>query len=261
MGRVKLQITRIENTTNRQVTFSKRRNGLIKKAYELSVLCDIDIALIMFSPSGRLSLFSSKRRIEDVLTRYLNLSNQAIGSVIQNREYLLSTIKKIQAEDDQTDLQLSKPEVVNKKIEKELSDYHVSSYNPFNLSMYNEAQGGVSNSLEEEVINWLPNEINGQNPSQIRVESEPSTSINPMSLEGFNISNLSNNNSDESLSPWHQYTATELLTTFLNPNSFLQLKDNDVEGQDMMAMVSQQQVDATSNCPQVISRVIDEGSN
>ena len=62
MGRVKLQIKKIENNTNRQVTFSKRRNGLIKKAYELSILCDIDIALIMFSPSGRLSQFSGKKR-------------------------------------------------------------------------------------------------------------------------------------------------------------------------------------------------------
>ncbi|KAF7817457.1 agamous-like MADS-box protein AGL104 [Senna tora] len=58
MGRVKLQIKKIENLTNRQVTFSKRRNGLIKKAYELSVLCDVDVALIMFSPSGRPCLFS-----------------------------------------------------------------------------------------------------------------------------------------------------------------------------------------------------------
>ncbi|KAL8110735.1 hypothetical protein AgCh_026463 [Apium graveolens] len=61
MGRNKLLIQKIENVTNRQVTFSKRRNGLIKKAYELSILCDIDIALLMFSPSGRLSHFSGKR--------------------------------------------------------------------------------------------------------------------------------------------------------------------------------------------------------
>ncbi|KAI6688021.1 hypothetical protein NL676_024849 [Syzygium grande] len=61
MGRVKLQIKRIENTTNRQVTFSKRRSGLINKAYELSVLCDVDVALIMFSPSGRLSFFSGDK--------------------------------------------------------------------------------------------------------------------------------------------------------------------------------------------------------
>ncbi|XP_042961125.1 agamous-like MADS-box protein AGL104 isoform X4 [Carya illinoinensis] len=66
MGRVKLQIKRIENTANRQVTFSKRRNGLIKKAYELSVLCDIDVALIMFSPSGRLSHFAGNKRLQNL---------------------------------------------------------------------------------------------------------------------------------------------------------------------------------------------------
>ncbi|KAL9313053.1 hypothetical protein ACSQ67_018505 [Phaseolus vulgaris] len=65
MGRVKLQIKKIENTTNRQVTFSKRRNGLIKKAYELSVLCDVDVALIMFSPSGRPSFFSGNKRMHN----------------------------------------------------------------------------------------------------------------------------------------------------------------------------------------------------
>jgi hypothetical protein len=70
MGRVKLQIKRIENVTNRQVTFSKRRNGLIKKAYELSVLCDIDIALIMFSPSEKLSHFSGRRRSRGSLSSF-----------------------------------------------------------------------------------------------------------------------------------------------------------------------------------------------
>lgn len=50
---------RIENATSRQVTFSKRRNGLLKKAFELSVLCDADIGLIVFSSSGKLYEFSS----------------------------------------------------------------------------------------------------------------------------------------------------------------------------------------------------------
>ncbi|XP_072056269.1 agamous-like MADS-box protein AGL65 [Arachis hypogaea] len=59
MGRVKVPIKKIENITNRQIIFSKRKNGLIKKAYELSVLCDVDVVLITFSPSGRPALFSS----------------------------------------------------------------------------------------------------------------------------------------------------------------------------------------------------------
>ncbi|KAI3689018.1 hypothetical protein L2E82_46966 [Cichorium intybus] len=79
MGRVKLQIKKIENTTNRQVTFSKRRNGLIKKAYELSVLCDVDVALIMFSPSGRASIFSGSRSIEEIMARYVNLPEHERG--------------------------------------------------------------------------------------------------------------------------------------------------------------------------------------
>ena len=85
MGRMKLQIKKIENTTNRQVTFSKRRNGLIKKAYELSVLCDIDVALIMFSPSGRATLFSRKKR---PVTSYFTL----VAYVKINLELILKYI-------------------------------------------------------------------------------------------------------------------------------------------------------------------------
>ncbi|KAM0936872.1 putative transcription factor MADS-type1 family [Dioscorea sansibarensis] len=79
MGRAKLQIKRIESMMNRQVTFSKRRNGLLKKVYELSILCDIDIALVMFSPSGKLVMFSSKKSIEDILTRFLDLPQNQKG--------------------------------------------------------------------------------------------------------------------------------------------------------------------------------------
>ncbi|KAH7549507.1 hypothetical protein JRO89_XS13G0042300 [Xanthoceras sorbifolium] len=61
MVRGKTQMKRIENDTSRQVTFSKRRNGLLKKAFELSVLCDAEVALIIFSPRGKLYEFSSCR--------------------------------------------------------------------------------------------------------------------------------------------------------------------------------------------------------
>ncbi|CAN1332766.1 MADS-box transcription factor 50 [Linum perenne] len=63
MVRGKTQMKRIENATSRQVTFSKRRNGLLKKAFELSVLCDAEVALIIFSPRGKLYEFSSSRRL------------------------------------------------------------------------------------------------------------------------------------------------------------------------------------------------------
>ncbi|CAL0327004.1 unnamed protein product [Lupinus luteus] len=59
MARGKIQIKRIENTTNRQVTYSKRRNGLFKKANELTVLCDAKVSIIMFSSTGKLHEYIS----------------------------------------------------------------------------------------------------------------------------------------------------------------------------------------------------------
>ncbi|KAF7828921.1 floral homeotic protein DEFICIENS-like isoform X2 [Senna tora] len=54
MGRGKIEIKLIENPTNRQVTYSKRRNGIFKKAHELSVLCDAKVSLIMFSKNNKM---------------------------------------------------------------------------------------------------------------------------------------------------------------------------------------------------------------
>ncbi|KAK9664354.1 hypothetical protein RND81_14G035800 [Saponaria officinalis] len=69
MGRGKIEIKKIENKSSRQVTFSKRRNGLFKKAEELSVLCACDIAVIVYSTTGRLFHFANKS-MEQILDRY-----------------------------------------------------------------------------------------------------------------------------------------------------------------------------------------------
>ncbi|XP_042433464.1 MADS-box protein SOC1-like [Zingiber officinale] len=70
MVRGKTVMRRIENAASRQVTFSKRRSGLLKKAYELSVLCDSEVAVIVFSSRGRLYEFASSS-IEKTMDRYL----------------------------------------------------------------------------------------------------------------------------------------------------------------------------------------------
>ncbi|KAF9620635.1 hypothetical protein IFM89_013661 [Coptis chinensis] len=83
MGRGKIEIKRIENTTNRQVTFCKRRNGLLKKAYELSVLCDAEVALIVFSSRGRLYEYSNNNSVKRTIERYKKASTDSsnTGSV------------------------------------------------------------------------------------------------------------------------------------------------------------------------------------
>ncbi|EAY83215.1 hypothetical protein OsI_38424 [Oryza sativa Indica Group] len=71
MGRGKVQVRRIENEVSRQVTFSKRRPGLLKKAHEIAVLCDVDVAAIVFSAKGNLFHYASSHT---TITRWCHFS-------------------------------------------------------------------------------------------------------------------------------------------------------------------------------------------
>ncbi|KAJ4838789.1 hypothetical protein Tsubulata_021605 [Turnera subulata] len=95
MGRGRVELKRIENKINRQVTFAKRRNGLLKKAYELSVLCDAEVALIIFSNRGKLYEFCSSPSMMKTIEKYQKCSYSALeagrsphDSQINYQEYL-----------------------------------------------------------------------------------------------------------------------------------------------------------------------------
>ncbi|XP_044439847.1 MADS-box transcription factor 5 isoform X2 [Triticum aestivum] len=82
MRRGKVELKRIDNKSSRQVTFAKRRNGLLKKAHELSVLCDAEVALIIFSTRGRLFEFSTSSCMYKTLERYrsCNFNSEATAT-------------------------------------------------------------------------------------------------------------------------------------------------------------------------------------
>ncbi|XP_047332188.1 agamous-like MADS-box protein MADS4 [Impatiens glandulifera] len=97
MGRGRVELKRIENKINRQVTFAKRRNGLLKKAYELSILCDAEVALIIFSNRGKLYEFCSSPSMLKTLERYQkcnygapepNVSTRGSLELSSQQEYL-----------------------------------------------------------------------------------------------------------------------------------------------------------------------------
>ncbi|XP_020989841.2 MADS-box transcription factor 23 [Arachis duranensis] len=75
MGRGKIAIRRIDNSTSRQVTFSKRRNGLLKKAKELSILCDAEVGLIVFSSTSKLYEYASTS-MKSIIERYNKLKEE-----------------------------------------------------------------------------------------------------------------------------------------------------------------------------------------
>ncbi|XP_066388895.1 MADS-box transcription factor 56-like isoform X2 [Miscanthus floridulus] len=80
MVRGKTELKRIENATSRQVTFSKRRNGLLKKAFELSVLCDAEVGLIVFSPRGKLYEFASAASLQKTIDRYRTYTRENVNN-------------------------------------------------------------------------------------------------------------------------------------------------------------------------------------
>ncbi|XP_061363772.1 MADS-box transcription factor 1-like isoform X1 [Gastrolobium bilobum] len=96
MGRGRVELKRIENKINRQVTFAKRRNGLLKKAYELSVLCDAEVALIIFSNRGKLYEFCSSSSMLKTLERYQKCNYGAPEANVSTREALVMELSSQQ---------------------------------------------------------------------------------------------------------------------------------------------------------------------
>ncbi|KAI3410320.1 Aminotran_1_2 domain-containing protein [Psidium guajava] len=71
MGRRKIEIEMVTDSSTRQVTFSKRRTGLFKKASELAVLCAVQIAIVVFSPGGKPFSFGHPN-VESIIHRFQN---------------------------------------------------------------------------------------------------------------------------------------------------------------------------------------------
>uniref|UniRef100_A0A5B6Z3L3 Putative MADS-domain transcription factor n=3 Tax=Davidia involucrata TaxID=16924 RepID=A0A5B6Z3L3_DAVIN len=105
MGRGKIEIKRIENTSNRQVTYSKRRNGLMKKAKEITVLCDARVSLVIFSSSGKMHEYCSPSTdLIGILDRYHKQSGKRLWDA--KHENLSNEIDRIKKENDSMQIKL-----------------------------------------------------------------------------------------------------------------------------------------------------------
>ncbi|KAL6644006.1 hypothetical protein ACP70R_018772 [Stipagrostis hirtigluma subsp. patula] len=95
-GRGRVELRRIENSVSRQVTFSKRRRGLAKKAHELAVLCDADVALLVFSDRGRLYHYATHASMDRVLDRYERHLLSEAGHVMEEQPELQGNMSHYQ---------------------------------------------------------------------------------------------------------------------------------------------------------------------
>ncbi|XP_059630222.1 agamous-like MADS-box protein MADS9 [Cornus florida] len=105
MGRGKIEIKRIENPSNRQVTYSKRRNGIMKKAKEITVLCDAHVSLVIFASSGKMHEYCSpSTKLVDIMDRYHTQSGKRLWDA--KHENLSNEIDRIKKENDSMQIEL-----------------------------------------------------------------------------------------------------------------------------------------------------------
>lgn len=71
MGRGKVVLKPIDDKSLREVTFRNRSRGLLKKANELAVLCDVEIGVFVFSSTGKFYPFSSVGRSTSFFFLYI----------------------------------------------------------------------------------------------------------------------------------------------------------------------------------------------
>ncbi|CAL5418258.1 unnamed protein product [Camellia sinensis] len=101
-GRRKIEIKKIESVSNRQVTFSKRRAGLFKKASQLCILSGAEIAIVVKSPGKRTFAFGQPS-VDAVIDRYLTGTSAAAEqnngpSVLDFNEKYAQVSKELEAE-------------------------------------------------------------------------------------------------------------------------------------------------------------------
>ncbi|KAK9706931.1 hypothetical protein RND81_07G161600 [Saponaria officinalis] len=122
MGRRKVEMKRITNSSSRLVTFSKRRSGLFKKANEISTLCAAEVAIIVFSPGGKPFSFGQPN-VEKVVRQFQSRTHRSHGYengvTSADSKIYKASIHKLNKEltnlEAQIELQNKRSEAIDKK--------------------------------------------------------------------------------------------------------------------------------------------------
>ncbi|XP_053530307.1 myocyte enhancer factor 2cb isoform X8 [Ictalurus punctatus] len=141
MGRKKIQITRIMDERNRQVTFTKRKFGLMKKAYELSVLCDCEIALIIFNSTNKLFQYASTD-MDKVLLKYTEYNephesrtNSDIVEALSKKENKGSESSELESALSLTPRTEEKYKLINEEFDHVIKTHKIPAVPPSNYDM------------------------------------------------------------------------------------------------------------------------------
>ncbi|MCD7462334.1 hypothetical protein HAX54_048292 [Datura stramonium] len=98
MTRNKMRFSLIESITERKVSYKKRHKGLLKKAHELNTLCDVEIAIVIYSPyHDEPKVFSNPDAAINTLTKFRELTTlEQSENMMTQEEFTKQRIKKIE---------------------------------------------------------------------------------------------------------------------------------------------------------------------
>ncbi|KAL4303345.1 hypothetical protein GQ457_10G021720 [Hibiscus cannabinus] len=160
-----------DSSWSHQMTYIKRRDSILRKAADLSMLSDSDVGLLMFSPTGQLTSFASKGRVEDIFLRFLDWCDERGESYNPDMIKMLSLPEAYRREQFVMDAL----ERIEKLKRAKLLEKEISPSNPNDVEMPALEVGSSSAAAEatnsETQRNQLPDDHNGKNIEEL----EPST--------------------------------------------------------------------------------------
>ncbi|KAI5670713.1 hypothetical protein M9H77_11077 [Catharanthus roseus] len=227
MGRGRIELKRIENNTSRQVTFSKRRAGLLKKTHELSVLCDAQIGLIIFSTKGKLFEYSSyPHSMREIIERYVKTTG---NSIPENREQIKGELKRMKNEtlnlqlslqrykgDGLSSVQYEELNELEQQLEMSVEKVRARKFELLQQQMENMKRTETMLEKEnEDMYNWLMNnQIQKQQIMEVDQHNQQMEMTHELKLLGEEISIMDH---DDQFHPFGEEQQQQ------HPNSVLQL--------------------------------------
>ena len=156
LGKKKIKISKIENKTSSQITYYKRKKGLIKKAMELSLLCDVEIFLIIVDQKDRLSITCSKSIHDFINQNIININNRIVKEIFTLKDY-----EKIYGRDKEKTAYINKLNIDEKieelkNIPNELN-LNIDSFEHNNFIFNNELYFPKNNIIEPNLLNEKKN--------------------------------------------------------------------------------------------------------
>ena len=184
MGKRKINIAKIENRLNSQITYYKRKKGLIKKTLELSLLCDVEIFLVIIDKKNKLSITSSKNSAKDFINNHLlDLEHQKIKEEISLKDY-----SKMFKQNKEIIKNINQKEINSESIKDEEEDKILITNKKRSIN-------DIKNDLRFKVnIPKLFNNTKGTNSSETFINSANSFKINNNEINQNNLNNINNNN-------------------------------------------------------------------